>query len=64
MKFILIVLSFLVSEIAVSQKTYSIYYSQVTEIADFTLQGQKLTHKINARLIFNDSISFFYFIDY
>jgi GLPGLI family protein len=62
MKFILIFFSFLVSGIVLGQKTYSIYYSQVTEIADFTLQGQKLTNKIEARLIFNDSISFFYFI--
>ena len=62
MKILLLIISFGVMTYVSAQKTYSIYYSQVTEIADFTLQGQKLTHKIDARLIFNDSISFFYFI--
>ena len=59
MKILLLIISFGVMTHINAQKTYSIYYSQVTEIADFTLQGQKLTHKIEARLIFNDSISFF-----
>ncbi len=52
---------FFLTGVSDAQKTYSIYYTRINE-TDFSINGEKVTHKTNARLVFNDSVSFFYFI--
>lgn len=61
MKTLILFIAFFVSKNLLCQNTYSVYYTHEYP-ANVSIDGTASTYKMDSRLVFNDSLSFFYFI--